>query len=82
VARRPSRWGRGGADHPATGPCRSSSGSTSATYRKAPGPEIAVGDLRRHAGTQFDPEVVAALCRVLDRGGVGERSGPLVALAA
>jgi diguanylate cyclase (GGDEF)-like protein/putative nucleotidyltransferase with HDIG domain len=38
-------------------------------YRKAPGPEVAVAELRHHAGTQFDPEVVAALCRVLDRGG-------------
>jgi HD-GYP domain-containing protein (c-di-GMP phosphodiesterase class II) len=37
-------------------------------YRKAPGAEFAVGELRRHAGTQFDPEVVEALCRVLDRG--------------
>jgi diguanylate cyclase (GGDEF)-like protein/putative nucleotidyltransferase with HDIG domain len=37
-------------------------------YRKAPGAEFAIGELRRHAGTQFDPEVVDALCRVLDRG--------------
>jgi putative nucleotidyltransferase with HDIG domain len=51
-------------------------------YRKAPGPEVAVAELRRHAGTQFDPQVVAALCRVLDRGGVGERSGAPVAVAA
>ena len=37
-------------------------------YRNAPGADFAVGELRKHAGTQFDPEVVEALCRVLDRG--------------
>jgi diguanylate cyclase (GGDEF)-like protein/putative nucleotidyltransferase with HDIG domain len=36
-------------------------------YRKAPGAEFALAELRRHAGSQFDPTVVAALCRVLDR---------------
>ena len=36
-------------------------------YRKAPGQEFAIAELRRHAGTQFDPVVVDALCRVLDR---------------
>src|SRR4051812_33261965 len=36
-------------------------------YRKAPGEEVAVAELRKHSGTQFDPQVVAALCRVLDR---------------
>jgi HD-GYP domain-containing protein (c-di-GMP phosphodiesterase class II) len=51
-------------------------------YRKAPGPEVAVAELRRHAGTQFDPRVVAALCRVLDLGGVGERSDAPLAAAA
>ena len=50
-------------------------------YRKAPGAEFAVGELRRHAGTQFDPEVVDALCRVLDRGGVGKRGEPARATA-
>jgi diguanylate cyclase (GGDEF)-like protein/putative nucleotidyltransferase with HDIG domain len=39
-------------------------------YRKAPGQEVAIAELRRHAGTQFDPGVVAALCRVLARGAV------------
>jgi len=38
-------------------------------YRRAPGEAFAVEELRRNAGTQFDPEVVAALCRVLDGGG-------------
>ena len=36
-------------------------------YRKAPGMEFAVGELQRHAGSQFDPQVVTALCRALDR---------------
>jgi diguanylate cyclase (GGDEF)-like protein len=36
-------------------------------YRKAPGADFAVAELQRHAGTQFDPDVVAALCRALDR---------------
>jgi diguanylate cyclase (GGDEF)-like protein len=36
-------------------------------YRKAPGLDFALGELRRHAGTQFDPRVVEALCRALDR---------------
>ena len=44
-------------------------------YRRAPGQEFAIAELRRHAGTQFDPAVVDALCRVLDRGGVGA-AGP------
>ena len=36
-------------------------------YRKAPGMEFAVGELQRHAGAQFDPRVVTALCGALDR---------------
>lgn len=36
-------------------------------YRKAPGHDFAIGELRRHAGSQFDPRVVDALCRALDR---------------
>jgi diguanylate cyclase (GGDEF)-like protein len=39
-------------------------------YRDAPGREFAVEELRRHAGGQFDPDVVAALCRTLDRDAV------------
>jgi len=34
-------------------------------YRKAPGHDFAIAELRRHAGTQFDAAVVHALCRVL-----------------
>ena len=49
-------------------------------YRKAPGEEVAVAELRKHAGTQFDPEVVAALCRVLDRGELSA-AAPAPALA-
>ncbi len=36
-------------------------------YRQAPGQEFAVDELQRHAGAQFDPRVVDALCRALDR---------------
>jgi HD-GYP domain-containing protein (c-di-GMP phosphodiesterase class II) len=36
-------------------------------YRAAPGREFALEQLRGGAGTQFDPDVVGALCRVLDR---------------
>jgi diguanylate cyclase (GGDEF)-like protein len=34
-------------------------------YRKAPGRDFAISELRRHAGTQFDAAVVHALCRAL-----------------
>jgi diguanylate cyclase (GGDEF)-like protein len=35
-------------------------------YRVAPGQEFAVEELQRHAGAQFDPRVVDALCRALE----------------
>jgi diguanylate cyclase (GGDEF)-like protein/putative nucleotidyltransferase with HDIG domain len=50
-------------------------------YRKAPGEAVAVAELRRHAGTQFDPAVVAALCRVLDRGALSVGAEPALATA-
>jgi diguanylate cyclase (GGDEF)-like protein len=34
-------------------------------YRKAPGREFAIAELHRHAGTQFDPSIVHALCQAL-----------------
>ena len=34
-------------------------------YRDAPGEEFAVQELRRHAGTQFDADIVEALIRAL-----------------
>ena len=36
-------------------------------YRTAPGREFAVEELQRGAGSQFDADVVDALCRVLER---------------
>jgi diguanylate cyclase (GGDEF)-like protein len=35
-------------------------------YRDAPGREFAIAELNRHAGTQFDPEIVQAFCRALE----------------
>jgi diguanylate cyclase (GGDEF)-like protein len=45
-------------------------------YRRAPGREFALEELRRNAGTQFDPAVVAALIRVVD--GPPRGSGDLI----
>lgn len=47
-------------------------------YRKALPREVALAELRRHAGTQFDPAVVAAFCEVMDvarASGGGHRDG-------
>ena len=41
-------------------------------YRQAPGREFAVTELHRGAGSQFDADVVEALCRVLERSGERE----------
>jgi diguanylate cyclase (GGDEF)-like protein/putative nucleotidyltransferase with HDIG domain len=35
-------------------------------YRDAPGREFAIAELKRHAGTQFDPTIVHAFCRALE----------------
>jgi putative nucleotidyltransferase with HDIG domain len=36
-------------------------------YRPAPGKEYAISELKKHKGTQFDPEVVDAFLKVLDK---------------
>jgi HD-GYP domain-containing protein (c-di-GMP phosphodiesterase class II) len=41
---------------------------THRTYRPALGPQEAIAELRRQAGAQFDPAVVAALERCLSEG--------------
>ncbi|MDX6538351.1 MAG: hypothetical protein QOJ46_316 [bacterium] len=43
--------------------------TTTRPYRRAQSPEAAIEELRACAGTQFDPEVVDALVRVLGRPG-------------
>jgi HD-GYP domain-containing protein (c-di-GMP phosphodiesterase class II) len=45
--------------------------TTDRSYRAAMTHEAAVAELRRCAGTQFDPEVVEALVAVADRHGAG-----------
>jgi diguanylate cyclase (GGDEF)-like protein len=40
---------------------------TDRAYRKAQSPEAALAELQRCAGTQFDPEIVAAFTRALER---------------
>ncbi|HET8956110.1 MAG TPA: HD-GYP domain-containing protein [Solirubrobacterales bacterium] len=42
--------------------------TTTRSYRKAMGTEAAVAELRRCAGTQFDPQVVAALTELVESG--------------
>jgi HD-GYP domain-containing protein (c-di-GMP phosphodiesterase class II) len=44
--------------------------TTTRSYRKAMGTEAAVAELRRCAGTQFDPEVVAVLVDLVETGQV------------
>ena len=44
-------------------------------YRAALSLEDAVAELRRHAGTQFDPRVVEALLAVLDESPMGAQPG-------
>ena len=48
---------------------------TDRPYRKSIGLEQARTELIRHAGTQFDPQVVDALLGVIDREGVPESVG-------
>jgi diguanylate cyclase (GGDEF)-like protein len=45
-------------------------------YRETPGREFAIAELRRHAGTQFDPRIVQALCRALELSPPAEAGRP------
>jgi diguanylate cyclase (GGDEF)-like protein len=45
-------------------------------YRKAPGRAFAIAELRLHAGAQFDPVVVHALCRALEPAPHDPQPGP------
>lgn len=47
-------------------------------YRAAPGEQFAIEELRRHAGTQFDRDVVEALLRVLGRASAADGALELV----
>ena len=44
--------------------------TTTRSYRKAMGTEAALEELRRCAGTQFDPQVVAVLIELVETGQV------------
>jgi diguanylate cyclase (GGDEF)-like protein len=44
-------------------------------YREAPGRDFAIAELRRCAGTQFDPSIVQALCRIIDPATPGPNQG-------
>jgi HD-GYP domain-containing protein (c-di-GMP phosphodiesterase class II) len=35
-------------------------------YRKSPGKEYAIGELKKYSGSQFDPRVVEAFLEVLE----------------
>jgi len=53
--------------------------TTDRPYRKAMPIKDAIEELRRHRGSQFDPEVVDAFLKILDRGGAHPLHGVAVA---
>ena len=53
--------------------------TTDRPYRKAMPIEAAIEELKRHRGSQFDPEVVDAFLKILDRGGAHPLHGAAVA---
>jgi diguanylate cyclase (GGDEF)-like protein len=50
-------------------------------YQAARSPQEALAELRRNAGTQFDPRVVQALCAVVETGGAARRGTDGVTVA-
>jgi HD-GYP domain-containing protein (c-di-GMP phosphodiesterase class II) len=56
--------------------------TTTRPYRKAMPVEAALTELREHAGSQFDPWVVAGLVRVIERGHIETRPTPAEAVRA
>ena len=54
--------------------------TTTRSYRAALPHDEAISELRRNAGTQFDPEAVAALVKVVESGRL-QRPGSLQSLA-
>jgi HD-GYP domain-containing protein (c-di-GMP phosphodiesterase class II) len=53
--------------------------TTDRPYRKAMPIKAAIEELKRHRGSQFDPEVVDAFLKILDRGGAHPLHGVAVA---
>jgi diguanylate cyclase (GGDEF)-like protein len=53
--------------------------TTDRPYRKAMPIEAAIEELKRHRGAQFDPEVVDAFLRIVERGGAHPLHGAAVA---
>jgi len=53
--------------------------TTDRPYRKAMPIEAAIEELKRHSGSQFDPVVVDAFLKILDRGGAHPLHGVAVA---
>ncbi len=49
--------------------------TTDRSYRRALSVPVATAELRANAGTQFDPTIVDALVRLIERGGASRPVG-------